>query len=953
MSETNTATVSISAVSSVTAIGDAPPSLATEAKPKASTLSIASTSTPSDASQTTPTPAIVLLPAADIKDSTSSTSKPPKSTISKPNVAAKKPLTSTITKPSTLTSRAKPTTITKTPPATTSASSTTTRTRPGIPTTLRGASTTSSTTSSRTTPTVRPTTTATTTRLTATATTTASRLKPSPSPTTTSTVRKSPSTPSLSTVTANRALASATRRVASSSGAETSSSRNSPSSTPSATRSPSRASIASTSTTTATATTPTTRRPITSSTAATANRTGATRTTPGVTPTARRTPTGSTIPSPSSTIRSTTLSVRASAAQATTPTRPGATAASVITSRPIPDATKVKMLSTQLNGLQEKHDQTLKLLQEQEERLKRELEELAVIPEQERKPIPSDTQDVLQEMEELRIQFQNANTQHQKTLEDLATERAEELAQIKEAHETLLQAMTSERDSVSLALKSLQESGEATEREIGDKIKELEEQLEVTIEQRAVAVSEHAAAMEALRAEIESAWTLKLESKVQELTEEHEKALQSATDKLVESDSSSQSQIKDLEESYALKLQALKDETDARIAELNSSHETNIREQQEKLTREIESHQNAITLLGKEHCESLETLRAGLNLSQERNVELSSKLGEVEAALEASRKLKDDVDAELTRAQNTAQDQLELVRQELQQIQKLLAIKEEETSELQKKIQELTDSLEHASLGAMLKNNTKYKIKKVEIYGSSVSANLQIKRSQQAISDQLEHLEIDADFVDISTSEEAKLYMRRKNNGETGLPQIFSGGDYRGTYEDFEYAIETHQLPQFLGFDRLRPFVPRTRDLGDKNGLSASGAQDGEDAEQGAGLPDVVINGLSNKMTGTNNHNGTKNTATSTYLLSPASNRFHSNSSIGSSGSTSSMYSKKQSGFVQAASQVWNGALVDEHGRTKHDLGFNAIIADDDELDELFEQGAVTEADLEAMLQSA
>ncbi|KAG0353186.1 hypothetical protein BG005_007483 [Podila minutissima] len=84
MSETNIATVSISAVSSVTAIGDAPPSLATEAKPKASTLSIASASTPSDASQTTPPPATVLLPAADIKESTSSTSKPPKPTISKP-----------------------------------------------------------------------------------------------------------------------------------------------------------------------------------------------------------------------------------------------------------------------------------------------------------------------------------------------------------------------------------------------------------------------------------------------------------------------------------------------------------------------------------------------------------------------------------------------------------------------------------------------------------------------------------------------------------------------------------------------------------------------------------------------------------------------------------------------------------------------------------------------------
>lgn len=230
---------------------------------------------------------------------------------------------------------------------------------------------------------------------------------------------------------------------------------------------------------------------------------------------------------------------------------------------------------------------------------------------------------------------------------------------------------------------------------------------------------------------------------------------------------------------------------------------------------------------------------------------------------------------------------------------------------------------------------------------------LQIKRSQQAISDQLEQLEIDADFIDISTSEEAKLYMRRKNNGEKALPQVFSDGDYRGTHEDFEYAIETNQLPQFLGFDRLRPFVPRAKDLSAKDGLLSSGAQDGEDAEQGAGLPDVVVNGLSNKISGANNSNGTRNTATSMYLLSPASNRFHSSSSIGSSGSTSSTYSKKQAGFVQAASQVWNGALEDEHGRTKHDLGFNAIIADDDELDELFDQGAVTEADLEAMLQSA
>lgn len=250
-------------------------------------------------------------------------------------------------------------------------------------------------------------------------------------------------------------------------------------------------------------------------------------------------------------------------------------------------------------------------------------------------------------------------------------------------------------------MQSLQESGEVTEREKSDKIKELEEQLEATIEQRASAVSEHAEAIEALRTEIENAWTLKLESKVQELTEEHQKALQSATDKLIESDSSSQSQIKDLEESYARKLQTLQDETEVRIAELNDAHKASIQELQKKLAKEIESHQDAITLLGKEHNESLETIKTELTQTQERNAELSSKLEEAEVALETNRRLKDEVDVELTRAQNAAQDQIELVRQELQQIQKLLAIKEEETAELQKRIQELTDDLEHASLGAM------------------------------------------------------------------------------------------------------------------------------------------------------------------------------------------------------------------------------------------------------------
>jgi len=91
-------------------------------------------------------------------------------------------------------------------------------------------------------------------------------------------------------------------------------------------------------------------------------------------------------------------------------------------------------------------------LQEQEERLKKELEELSTAPEHERKPIPSDTQDVLQEMEDLRTQFHQANTEHEKAIEDLKAEHERQLTVIKEGHEALLLALTTEKDTASKEL---------------------------------------------------------------------------------------------------------------------------------------------------------------------------------------------------------------------------------------------------------------------------------------------------------------------------------------------------------------------------------------------------------------------------------------------------------------------------------------------------------------------
>ncbi|KAG0059333.1 hypothetical protein BGZ89_000486 [Linnemannia elongata] len=870
--------------------------------------------------------------------------------------SARKPLTAGLLKATTATTAAATGSSSRVKPTTTTAATTssTTRTpvkpRPAIPTTLRSAaaSTATSATSSTRTPSSSTSTTTAASRV------AAARTLAPPAP---STVRRSPSTPSLSSST-RPAISSATRRVASSSEAVPTSSSSpqsgSPSSTPGPSRSASRASIASsaiTNTNTSTA-----RRPLTSSSATTpANRTTTSRVSaPGTASsstasTTRRTPSSSTNPSPTSTLRSSSStsslgrsSVRPTGTQSTTPTpiRKTLTSASTASTstRPVTDATKVKMLSSQLSGLQEKHDQTLKLLQEQEERLKRELEELSTISsDQQRKPIPSDTQDVLQEMEDLRKQFQNAKEQHEKALEDIAAERALEISQLKESHEALLLAMTQERDTVAESLKVLKESGELTEQEKNDRIKSLEEQMENALQSHTEAVAEHAAALETLRDEIEAAWNLKLESRIQALEKEHKEKLGAAEENIEKAGHSSEEAIQQLKDSFAEQIKDLEDEKEARILELIAQHEAELQAEKDKFIQQADAHEELIAHMKDEHEEVV---------------------GKLKIRLESTEDALGNAQSELIRVQEETQVELKEVRQAMEEIRKLLALKETESADLERRIQELTDDLENASLSAMLKNDKKYKVKLVQIFGSTVSGNLKIKRAQKSIGDALEQLEIEYEFVDVSSSDEAKNLMRRKNGGETQLPQIFSGGEYRGLVEDFEYAIETHQLTQFLGFDRTRAFVPQKKVL-EPSALSL-GAQDGEDAEQGAGLPDVVVNGLGNRVGASPGTPGTPTSSgrlssdlgTSMYLLSPSSNRFQSTSSLASN-SPSRSHSVKKAGFVQAAGQAWDGALKEDVTRAKHDLGFNSTVTpDDDELEELFQNGAVSEADLEAMLES-
>ncbi|KAF8976607.1 hypothetical protein BGZ46_008127 [Entomortierella lignicola] len=893
-------------------------------------------------------------------DPLENSSDSPKQGVAKPKISAaattatktstgvtKKPLASSLGKATTATSAVKKLTTSSLTKASLG-TGTATKSRPPIPTSLRG------TTSSPTATTTKPAT-ATATRL---STATKSATKPAaapkprsacdralaPPPVIPPPVRKSPSTPALRTtgaaVSPARNSTVTGRRVASSSGAETGSPRSSPSATPGPTRSPSQASIASAASTV--------RRPLTTtSRVTTAATTTTTKPSTSSTLAARKTPVTSKTPSPSSTLTASKTVTRPTAAQAvgsgrSTPV--ASTTRSTLTStKPLSDAAKVKMLNT----LQEKHDQTLKLMQEQEERMKREIEELTLLQEPQRKPIPSDVQEVLKEMEDLRKQFNEAKSQHEKTLEDLAAQHTLEVTQLKEAQEALLSTMTIERDTIAESLKAsdyqtinlyvLQESGELTERERDTKIKELEEQIKATAQS-------HDEASESLRAEIESEWTARHENKLQELTNEHGAQLQAIEDKALASGNSKDGEIQELKDSFDQQIKHLESEHETRVAELVAKHELDVQELKDKMASLSNTNEESVTQMNLEHTEALEKLKAELQAVQEAKAELESELQTVQEA-------KIELESELERVRSENKDEMDRIRAELDDALKQLASQSTEAVELQKQVDELTADLENASMSTMLKNTKRYKVKNVQVYGSSVSGNLKVKRAQLSINDALEQLGIEYEFVDLAVDEEAKRYIRGKNGGETELPQIFSGGEYRGVFDDFEYAVETNQLAQFLAFDRVKGFVPRHKVDFNKSSQYASNAQDG-DAEQGAGSPSAVMNGMGNRSIAPTNGSRNGDIGTSMYLISPGSTRFHSTASLVSNGSR--RRSSLKPGFVQAASQAWDGVLKDDITHAKHDLGItNPVIPDDDELDELYEQGAITEAELQAMLEGA
>ncbi|CAM0140566.1 hypothetical protein VKS41_006585 [Umbelopsis sp. WA50703] len=116
--------------------------------------------------------------------------------------------------------------------------------------------------------------------------------------------------------------------------------------------------------------------------------------------------------------------------------------------------------------------------------------------------------------------------------------------------------------------------------------------------------------------------------------------------------------------------------------------------------------------------------------------------------------------------------------------------------------------------------------KKVQIYLSSVSGNVNIKKNQEEIIQLLAANEIKYERIDVASSEKALQHMKRQNSHGSSegrakdLPQVFVGGEYRGQYKDLLTAIEDGDLSNFLRpapEDRSVIFASKSTDLASKS----------------------------------------------------------------------------------------------------------------------------------------
>ncbi|KAI8584743.1 hypothetical protein K450DRAFT_217813 [Umbelopsis ramanniana AG] len=110
--------------------------------------------------------------------------------------------------------------------------------------------------------------------------------------------------------------------------------------------------------------------------------------------------------------------------------------------------------------------------------------------------------------------------------------------------------------------------------------------------------------------------------------------------------------------------------------------------------------------------------------------------------------------------------------------------------------------------------------KKVQVYISSVSGNVNIKKNQEEIIQLLSTNEVKYELIDVASSEKALQHMKRQNGTSDGrakeVPQVFVGGEYRGQYKDLLVAIEEGSLSTFLraaSEDRSALFSSKSTEL--------------------------------------------------------------------------------------------------------------------------------------------
>ncbi|KAG1052476.1 hypothetical protein G6F43_005394 [Rhizopus delemar] len=88
--------------------------------------------------------------------------------------------------------------------------------------------------------------------------------------------------------------------------------------------------------------------------------------------------------------------------------------------------------------------------------------------------------------------------------------------------------------------------------------------------------------------------------------------------------------------------------------------------------------------------------------------------------------------------------------------------------------------------------------KEVHIYTSSISTNPKLKQEEEEIVKSLESNNIQFKVIDVAKSELALQHMRKQNSKSRALPQIFLGGSYKCTYEEFKQAKNNKDLLQLL-----------------------------------------------------------------------------------------------------------------------------------------------------------